>query len=343
MRVLGLEINDAGIMAAEARSGKLLKVDGESLATELLATTGSDRYVQQLKKSAKQKGFQLTSTGLFKDGQRITARSEEDVYEKLGAEYRPPEARETWILEDEGEPAESFDYKGDWHVHSNFSDGFSSLAEMAFVAGGMGLDYLVITDHIGEGKQGLDEAALEDRNAALDKVAQSSKVALMKGGEVSIGSRGELMATSGCLDQLEVVVAAVHTHLSMDKKEMTSRVLKAMESEEVDVLAHPTSRIIGLRDPIRLDMAKIGDKAAEMGIALEINAHPDRLDLSEEAVHSLKDSGAVFCIGSDAHSSEGLMNWRWAEPIVRRAFLPTERILNRLGLEDACKKWRRMG
>ncbi len=348
------EVDELTVVEKESALGKLrsgavcmLKTTKpEAMVIDELTATGSEKHLQQLRKVAKQNGYQLTSNGLFRGKEKIELSSEEDVYRILGLPYFPPEMREGRI--DVTKPIEDFPliepgkgYRGDFHVHSDFSNGVSTISELAYAAKYLGLEYLCLLDRLGQTRGSMDWIAAEDRNEKIDSIAKVLEIQIIKGVEVDIRADGSLDAPGDLRERFELIAGGVHTSLGMEKKKMTERLISCIESGSIDLLCHPTCRIIGYREQLNLDLMAIAEAAAEKGVALEINATPDRLDLSDEELFQVKDSGAFFYVGTDAHSVAELDNWKWGANITRRALLDPSRLLNRLNPDQIRRRgWR---
>ena len=196
---------------------------------------------------------------------------------------------------------------------------------MASAAGARGHRYLCFCDRIG---RHMDADKFDRRNALIDEAQDTLGATILKGAEVNIAPDGRLDAPSALLDGLDLVVASVNTKLEMAPAEMEARVMRAMEDPNMDVLGHPTGRVIGLREGNGMDLARVAERAAERRIALEMSACPDRLDLSDNDAFYVYESGALYSLGTDAAFPDEMDNWRWAVIMARRALLGRERVLN---------------
>ncbi len=314
--------------------------------------TGSKPHNIALRDRAIQRGYKLNEYGLYRvsDNVRVAGEREEEIYEALGLQYVPPELREN---RGEIERAEQralprlidlADLKGDIHAHTDATDGRDDLESLARGAAAAGLSYLAITDHskslamVG----GLDETAVLEQARTLRELSgRVDGVALLAGVECDILADGSLDLTEDCLAQLDVVVASIHTAFSLGAAQMTERILRAIDSPQVDIIGHLTGRLILKREGYRLDLERIFDRAAERGVALEINSQIDRLDLGDTQARLAHERGAKLVISSDAHSRAGFGMLRWGVQTARRAWLEPGDVLNTLPVEEFVRKLRR--
>jgi len=310
-------------------------VKDEAFAYELVRSTGSDAHVKDLAARAKELGHRFTVGGLGKG----TQCSEEEIYEVLNLPPLSPELREGRALPD-GPVAEARDLLGDLHVRAASIDGTQRVSEIAAAAKELGHQYVCFCDRVG-GRR-MDLPALERRNAAIDRAADAVGIDILKGAEVDIAPDGRLDFPSSALDRLDLVIGSVNTKLSMGGEETTRRVLRALDDPNLDVLGHPTNRVIGLREPSAIDLKAVAAKAAEVNAALEINAYPDRLDLYDDVIYNLYEQGASYSIGTDAAFPNEIMYWDWGLAMARRALLPPQRLLNsRTADELRGRGWRK--
>jgi len=306
-------------------------VKEDTFGVELLRSTGPDSYIRSLDQRAREKGTRLTAARLGK----AHAGTEEAVYEALELPPVPPEARG---LPPCAEPVRSSELQGDLHLRCASFDGGLRVLEMASAARNLGHRYVCFCDRLG-GRR-MDPETLERRNVLIDETADLLGMPILKGGEVDITPDGRLDFPSAALEGLDLVIASVNTRLTMDQGAMTARVLAAMEDPSMDVLGHPLGRVIGLREPVRLDLARAAEAAADRRVALEINAYPDRLDLDAETVRGLATEN-YYCLGTDAAFPNELTYWEWAEGAAVRACIPPSRLLNTLSAEELRgRRWR---
>lgn len=325
-------------------------VPEESYGAALLYFTGSKAHNIALRSLANEHGWKLNEYGLFSGTLRIAGTSEEEVYKKLGLAFVPPELRE-----DRGEIALAAtnslpdiitlgDLRGDLHIHSDWSDGTASIAEMAAAAQARGYRYMALTDHSQRVTiaHGLDGPRLARQMAAIDKLNdETPDFTILKGMEVDILADGSLDLSERLLSRLDIVVAAVHSKFDLPRAQQTERVIKAMDNRHVSIIAHPTGRLIGEREPYALDLEKLLAAARERGCALELNAHPDRLDLNDIDAHAAKEAGVMTAISTDAHTIAGLDNIRFGIDQARRGWLTAHDVLNTRPLSELKKLLKR--
>jgi DNA polymerase (family 10) len=320
-------------------------VAGESYGAALHYFTGSKAHNIAIRKLAQAKGLKVNEYGVFRGSRRVAGETEESVYRAVGLPYIPPELRE-----DRGEIEaaraghlpkliELADLKGDLHAHSKASDGHDTIEEMAFAAKARGLNYLAITEHSRRltVARGLDPARLRRQIDEIDALnAELDGITVLKGIEVDILEDGSLDLPDSILGRLDLVIAAVHSKFELPRTKQTERILKAMDNPLVSILAHPTGRLIDEREPYDVDMAKVIRKARTAGCHLELNAHPERLDLLDTYCQVAKAEGVLVCVNSDAHSAYDFDNLRFGVGQARRGWLESRDVLNTRGL-DALK------
>jgi len=303
----------------------------------LLYFTGSKAHNIALRSIAIEHGWKLNEYGLFAGRRRIAGASEEEVYKKLGLAFIPPEMRE-----DRGEIALAkahqlpdlvalSDIRGDLHVHSDWTDGTASIAEMAAGAQARGYDYMALTDHSRRVAMahGLDPARLARQSRAIERLTKTlNGFTILKGIEVDILKDGSLDLPDSILARLDVVVAAVHSHFDLSQEAQTDRVIRAMSNRHVSIVAHPSGRLIGEREPYAIDMDRVLAAARDLGCHLEINAEPDRLDLNDVHAHAAKEKGVKLAISTDAHSVNGFASMRFGIDQARRGWLTAADVLN---------------
>jgi DNA polymerase (family 10) len=290
-------------------------VPAVSFGAALLYFTGSKAHNVALRRIAQLEGLKLNEYGLFRDARRLAGRTEEDVYRALGLPFVPPELRE-----DTGEIEaaragrlprliEHGELRGDLQIQTDWTDGAASIEEMALAAKAIGLEYIAITDHTRDlaMARGCDEAKLLEQVEAVRKLnGRLRGFRVLTGAEVNIREDGSLDVADEALAQLEVVGAAIHAQFRQSKTQMTRRVLRAMENPHVDILFHPTARLIGRREAVALDVDAVIAAAKRTGTVLEIDAMPDRLDLRDEYVRKAVSAGVKLAIDSDAHQPNHL-------------------------------------
>ncbi len=291
-------------------------VPRESFGAALNYFTGSKDHNVALRRIAIERGLKLNEYGLFQGKKQIAGETEEDLYEALGLHYIEPELREHRGEIDaarENKLPRLIEYrslKGDLQVQTDWTDGKHSIEEMARAAEKAGLTYIAVTDHTKTLAMtgGADEKKLERQMEEIDRInkmlhASGSMFYVLKGAEVNILKDGALDINDATLAKLDVVGAAVHSHFDLPEAEQTARVICAMENPHVDILFHPTGRVIGRREPIQLDMDEIIKAAQRTGTLLEVDAFPDRSDLKDEHIRKCVEAGVKMTIDSDAHAA----------------------------------------
>jgi DNA polymerase (family 10) len=303
--------------------------------------TGSKNHNIKLRTIAKAKGLKISEYGVFREEKLIAGAEEEDVYKSLGLPWIPPELRE-----DQGEIEAAMsgnlpvllgynELKGDLHVHSNYSDGTSSLEELVEFARKMGYQYLGICDHSRSAKYagGLEIDELRERNREIDRINKSFKdFVLLKGAEVDILSDGQLDYPDEILKELDFVVASIH--IWKKNEDATQRIIKAMENPYVTIIGHPTGRLIGQREGYHVDIDTIIDKAVETKTFLEMNAYYERLDFNDVNARKAKEKGALLVINTDAHHVGQLPMIRLGIGQARRAWLGPQDVVNTRNLSE---------
>jgi len=312
-------------------------VPEESYGAALLYFTGSKAHNIALRAIAVHRGWKLNEYGLFSGKRRIAGSTEDEIYKKLGLAYIPPEMRE-----DRGEVALAksnelprlvtrADIRGDLHVHSDWTDGTASIAAMAQAAQAQGYEYIALTDHSHRVAMahGLDPARLTRQSHEIDRVnARLRDLTILKGIEVDILKNGTLDLPDASLAKLDIVIAAVHSYFDLSREAQTERVIKAMNNPYVSIIAHPTGRLIGQRDPFEIDMDRVISAAHRTGCYLEINAQPDRLDLNDLHVHAAGQAGVKLAISTDAHSTDSFQYIRFGIDQARRGWLTANDVIN---------------
>jgi DNA polymerase (family X) len=314
--------------------------------------TGSKAHNIALRDRAIQRGLKLNEYGLFQldDGTATAGDTEEAVYSGLDLDWIPPELRE-----DRGEIEAAAsgrlphlvtlaDVKGDLHAHTIATDGRDDVETMARAAQAAGLAYLAITDHSQAVAmaEGLDEhAALEHARRIRDVGSRLEGFTLLAGIECDIRPDGTLDLSSDCLAELDYVVASVHSSFNQQPREMTDRVLRAIECPWVDTIGHPTGRLLLKREPYHLDLIAVFDASAKAGVALEINCQVDRLDLNDVNARLARERGVKLVIASDAHSQAAFGTLRWGVQVARRAWLEPTDVLNTRSIAELRQTLRR--
>jgi DNA polymerase (family 10) len=306
--------------------------------------TGSKQHNIDLRERALRQGLSLNEYGItvVESGRLEKFATEETFYARLGLQYIPPEFREGTneiaLAEEKKvpEPIKHSDIKGDLHVHSNWSDGRDSIEDMAVAARALGYRYMAITDHSkGLGiAHGLNEERVREQRAEIRRMNESLKdFRILSGIEVDIRADGSIDLPDDLLAELDVVVAAVHSAMGQEQDKMTRRIIRAMENPHVDIVAHPTGRLLGVREAMAMDMEAIFHAAARTGTAMEINAMPDRLDLKDIHIFRVRELGVKLTLGTDSHATEHLSLMRFGVGIARRGWAGAGHILNTLPVE----------
>jgi DNA polymerase (family X) len=338
-RVLAHGETKSSVLLLEGFQADLRLVVRESLGAAQQYFTGSKAHNIALRDRAIQQGLKLNEYGLFRvDGDvKIAGDSEESIYEALGLAFVPPELREN-----RGEIAAAErralprlvtmqDLRGDLHMHTTATDGRADAEAMAVAARTAGLEYVAITDHSKAiaMANGLDESATLAHARAIRKLNERLEgISVLAGIECDIRADGSMDLADDCLAELDIVVASVHSALNQEPERMTDRLLRALSGRWVDVLAHPTGRLILKREGYRFDSDRVFTAAAAAGVAIEINSQIDRLDLDDVMARAAHDRGVKIVIDSDAHSPAALANVRWGVSVARRAWLQAEDVLN---------------
>ena len=307
--------------------------------------TGSKEHNTKLRSIALKMGYKLNEYGIFeKEGEgAFYPQSEEEFYEKLGMPYIIPELREErGEIEAamEGrlpEVVRQKDIRGDLHIHSNFSDGVSSIESLAQRAKAIGYEYIAITDHSKSLKiaRGLDESRLKEQIKIIKEINDRIEgIRILTGIEVDILTDGILDFEDDILKELDVVIASVHSGFKQDQKTMTKRIINACYNPYVNIIAHPTGRILGRRDPYDVNIDLVLEAAAATGTMLEINSSPDRLDLNDSMVKRAKDMGIKIAINTDAHDKEALTDMKYGVWVARRGWLTAQSVINTFPLGE---------
>jgi DNA polymerase (family 10) len=347
--ILGMGQAKAFVKLASGIDADLLVVPEESWGAALQYFTGSKEHSVQLRKIAISKDFRLNEWGVFKGDKRIAGATEEEVYKTLGLQWIPPEMRENAGEIELGRQdkvpklVEYGSLKGDLQVHSENSDGTATIEEMARGAKAFGLDYIAITDHTKSLKLagGLEEQELLEQ---ADKISQLNdrlreEFRILSSAEVNIMKDGSLDIPNIVLDKLDIVGAAIHSHFNLPIETQTERLIKAAKNPSVDILFHPTGRLINRRAGYLVDIEKLIDVAKDTNTVLEIDAHYDRLDLKDEYVRMAVRNGVKLVIDSDAHHpihysfltfgiAQARRGWAIQSDILNT--LPADKLLNAL-------------
>ncbi|MDD5634882.1 MAG: DNA polymerase/3'-5' exonuclease PolX [Candidatus Omnitrophica bacterium] len=327
-------------------------IDEGCFGAALVYFTGSKEHNIKIRLIAKNKDLKISEYGVFSIGKSgketfVAGKTEEELYKKLGMEWIPPELRES-SGEIEAAMAGSLpknlielkDIRGDLHLHTVNTDGRATVEELVELAEEKGYEYIAITDHskLVRVANGMDEKRLLE---AVDKIrkkaAKVKKLKILAGVEVDILESGELDLKDYALKELDIVIAAVHSHFSLDKEKQTARILKALDNKFVSILAHPSGRLITRRSALQLDFTKVFEKAVQNNIFLEINTHGERIDLNDVNCRLAKEKGARFVINTDAHDASQMGLLKYGIITARRGWLEKSDVLNTYTYEKVVK------
>jgi DNA polymerase (family 10) len=324
-------------------------VEKDSYGAALAYFTGSKAHNIRIREMAMKRGLKINEYGIFResDNRKIGGEDEEDVYRVLGLPYIPPELRE-----DHGEIEAAMegklpklidvkDIKGDLHVHSKWSDGSYNFQQLIDAAKKKGYSYIAITDHskgLGVAK-GLTGQRLLEQKREIQKINEGLRdFRIVHGVEVDIRSDGSLDIDDETLKELDIVVASIHSGFKQPKKQLTYRLVSAMKNPYVSIIAHPTGRLIGERDPYEVDMDEILEVAKKTYTALEINAYPLRLDLNDTYAKRAKEMGISLVISTDTHLLTHYDYMDYGIHVARRGWLTKRDVLNTLDVKELLKR-----
>ncbi len=336
------EILAEGPTRASVRLQSGLQVDLRVLAEDVYGAglfyfTGSKAHNIAVRRLAQRKGLRINEYGVWRGKRRVAGRTEDDVLAAVGLPWIPPELRE-----DRGEVEaalggalpkliERSDIRGDLQSHTTDSDGRDTLVAMARAAEALGYEYLAVTDHSPAVRVtgGLTGAGFRRQMKRIDRLNNRlGRLTLLKGAEVDIHPDGSLDLDDATLAALDVVVVSVHSAFDLSERAQTQRILRALRHPSVDILGHPTSRLIARRAPLQLDLDQIFCAATDRGVLLEVNGQPDRLDLDDVAAHAALAHGATLVVSTDAHAAAELGFMRWGVDQARRAWAEKKRVAN---------------
>jgi DNA polymerase (family 10) len=319
-------------------------VKEKSFGSALQYFTGSKEHNIATRKLAISKGLKLNEYGVFNGEKQIAGKTEEDVYKAIGLLYIEPEMRENdgeiqLALENKLPKLIGYkDIKGDLHCHSNWDGGENSIEEMAEHAIKMGYEYIGISDHTKYLKieNGLDEKQLLKQHEAIKEINEkyeNKNFKILHGCETNILNNGSVDIKEEVLEKLDYVIAGVHSSMKMERKEMTERIIRAMQNKNIDIISHPTGRIIQKRDEYQVDLEKILKTAKETGTILEINSWPERLDLKDIYVKMAKKIGVKMIINTDSHQKDQMRFMEFGIAQARRGFAEKSDIINTMSVE----------
>ena len=344
------EITSMGPVRASAVARSQIRCDlwavpPKSYWTGLHHVTGSKAHHVKVRGIAGKMGLLINERGVYRDsdGQAITIESEEEIYSLLGMSYIPPELRE-----DRGEIEAALSgalpaiigrhsIRGDLHMHTSWSDGGESIDDMARAAQAIGYDYIAVTDHsrsLGVAHGLSIERLLQQIDEVREADARAHGIRILAGAEVDILKDGSLDFPDEILERLDVVVASIHSGFRQDRDTITGRIVAAMQNPHVDILAHPTGRLLARRPGYEVDIDAVIREAARTGTALEINSYPDRLDLDDEHARAARDAGVMIAVNTDSHASGELANMEYGVWVARRAWLEPRHVVNAMSCDQ---------
>jgi len=349
-RVIEKGETKASVELEEGIQVDLRVVGRESFGSAMQYFIGSKFHNIATRTIAIKKGMKLSEYGLFRGDTQIAGADAREIYKILGLEFVEPEMRENAgeiEAAQQGKLPELLkltDIRGDLHVHTNWSEGANTIEEMAEKGKSLGYEYMIISDHAGltiRVANPMDEKKLAKQGNEIDKINESGEAEglpfLLKGAEINIKKDGGVDIEDKSLKELDIVIASIHNAMRQPKEKIMKRLFSAMENEHVDIIAHPTGRLINEREPYELDMGELVDKAKETGTMLEINAQPDRLDLNGENARKAKDAGVMLTIGTDAHRAEQMDYMMLGVAMARRGWCERKNVLNTMGLKELSK------
>ncbi len=343
----------ASVILPKGLQADLRMVEHEDFGSLLQHFTGSKEHNVALRTRSQKQGLSLSEYGIteVKTGEVKKFADEESFYNFLGLQYIPPEIREDMgeiaLAEKNAIPRliEVGDIKGDLHVHTVSSDGNDTLEDMVGAAKALGFEYLAITDH-SSGRNITSDKKIERLAGQIAEIKRLNKtnmgIYLLTGVEVDIRADGSLDLPDEVLAELDIVVASVHSSFLQDRATMTERIIGAIRNPHVDIIAHPTTRKIGEREPVDVDLEAVFRAAAANGKALEINAMPDRLDLKDLHAYRARELGVMLAICTDSHAAWHLNMMRFGVGVARRAWCQSKDILNTMPLNDLLKFLKRV-
>jgi DNA polymerase (family 10) len=322
---------------AGGASAQVVATTPVNVGAVLVQATGSEDHLKELAEWATGKGFVFNGAALWRGSQFVATPDEETFYQALGLSFIPPELREGRGEVDAASRGElprlveRRDVKGFLHCHTNYSDGSNSVEQLAVSAQAAGYGYLGVTDHSQAAAYagGLTPEDLARQADEIDQVnTRLEGFRVLKGIEADILQDGSIDYDQRVLEGLDFVIASIHSRFNMGEKEMTARMLAAMDNPYLTIIGHPTGRLLLTRDPYPIDLDAILEKAAATGVALEINGDPHRLDLDWRVLRQARDGGVAISIGADAHSIAGLSYVDYGIGMARKGWLRAEDILN---------------
>ncbi len=344
--VLAKGKTNSSVILGNGMQADIRVIEKKSFGSAAHYFTGSKGHNIHLRQLAQKKGWKVSEYGIFKGKKQTGGATEEEMFSKFDFQYIPPELRE---MRGEFEAAakgkipkliELKDIRGDLHLHTKASDGVNTIEEMATAAKSLGYEYILISDHTQSTRiaGGLNE---REMLAHLKKIRAANKkikgIKILAGAEVDILPDGNLDYSNETLQELDVVLAAIHSRFKMKREEMTGRIIKAFENKYVNIFTHPTGRLIGEREAYEVDMEKVLRAAKKYNVAVELNAHPYRLDLTDIYCKRAKELGVKIAISTDAHEVDQLELMKYGVITARRGWLEAKNVINTYPLDKLRK------
>ncbi|MBI4004499.1 MAG: DNA polymerase/3'-5' exonuclease PolX [Candidatus Omnitrophica bacterium] len=345
-RVLAAGQTKSSILTSEGLQVDLRVVEPDSFGAALQYFTGSKEHNVRLRELASRQGLKINEYGVFRirGGRRLGGREEADIYRAVGLPWIPPELREDVGEIDAAKAGrlpslvEAEDLRGDFHIHTTWSDGSDSLEAMAKAGMSRGYRYLAICDHSQSLKvaHGMSVARLRQQMKNIQALNERfpASFRLLMGAEVDILNEGKMDYPNEVLADLDFVIGSVHTGFTQAEAVITRRIVRAMDNPYLTLLAHPTGRLMGQREPYAVNLEKVFQAAKTTGTAVEINAYPRRLDLCDTAARRAQELGVMLAVSTDSHSLDQLDQVRFGLGVARRAWLEPRHLLNCLSLEQ---------
>jgi DNA polymerase (family 10) len=328
---------------AGGSSAQIVVTPGVNAGAVLVQATGSETHLRQLAEHAAAKGFAFNGAALWHGSEFVPTRDEATLYERLGLTLIPPELREGNGEIDAAARGtlprllERADMRGFLHCHTTYSDGSNTVSELADACRAAGYEYVGITDH-SQAAAYAGGLKADDLTRQADEIDEANGrlegIRVLKGVEADILQDGRIDFDDAILARLDFVIASIHSRFNMNEREMTARMLAAMDNPHLTIIGHPTGRLLLSRDPYGLDLDAVIEKAAATGVALEVNADPHRLDLDWQSVARARKRGAAISIGADAHSVAGISNVDYGVAMARKGWLSREDVVNAQPLDS---------
>ncbi len=349
-RVLSRGTTKSAVVLRSTLQVDLRIVERSSYGSAMHYFTGSRAHNIAIRKLAVQNKYKINEYGVFEEGKKIAGETESGLYEAMGLRYIAPELREN-LGEVEAARENRLprligisDIRGDLHMHTTRTDGRNTLAEMAAAARDLGYEYIAITEHSRKVAMagGLDESGLRQYMAVID--AENEKIdgiTILKGIEVDILPGGELDLPDSVLRDLDIVVGSVHYQQRFPVRQQTERVIRAMDNPHLQILGHPTGRLLNRREPMDIDLERIIEAAKERDVIIELNAQPDRLDLPHNYCKLAAEIGVPIAVSTDAHSTENLLRMKNGITEARRGWLTRQDVINTRPLAEMTGMLRR--